>query len=151
MSKPKVLKTTRSEAEVMQQVLEAAAMLGLDLSRQNTGAGVNPAGKTIRFGRPGNSDLSGVLPDGRAVMVELKHENFDPDKLRGAKKDHFNRQLARLQKTNSLGGVGFFCDNAEVFLRVMQIVLRGGRVDESGYSNLIVYDPDIEATDARPQ
>jgi hypothetical protein len=139
----KPLKTTRTEAEVLSQILQAASMLGLDLSRQNTGAGVNPSGKTVRFGKPGDSDLSGTLPDGRTLHVEAKHEAFDPTKLRGEKREHFERQLARLQKTNNLKGVGFFCDDSEVFIRVMQIVLRGGWVEQTEH-DLIVYDPEIQ-------
>jgi hypothetical protein len=142
MSNVKPIKIGRTEAQVMAQILEAASMLGLDLDRRNTGAGVNPSGKIVRFGKPGDSDLAGVLPDGRAIMIECKHEAFDPTKLRGEKKAHFDRQLARLRKTNALGGVGFFCDDSEVFIRVMQIVLRGGWVEQTE-NDLIVYDPEI--------
>jgi hypothetical protein len=142
MSGTKPLKTGRTEAQVLAQILEAASMLGLDLDRRNTGAGVNPSGKMVRFGKPGDSDLNGTLPDGRTLHVECKHECFEPTKLRGEKREHFERQLTRLQKTNALGGVGFFCDRSDVFLRVMQIVLRGGWVEQTEY-DLIVYDPEI--------
>lgn len=141
MSRTKTLKTGRTEAQVLAQVLEAARMLGLDLDRRNTGAGVNPSGKIVRFGKPGDSDLAGTLPDGRTIHVETKAEGFDPSKLRGEKKAHFERQLARLQKTNALGGVGFFCDDGAEFLLIMQHVLAGARVDEPGYGRPVVYYP----------
>ena len=83
----KPLKPGRTERQVIEQVLDAARMLGLDLGRQNTGAGVNPAGQTVRFGTPGNADLSGMLPDGRKLDVEVKREHFQPSKLAGAKRE----------------------------------------------------------------
>lgn len=144
MPRTKVLKVGRTEAQVMQQILDAAGMLGIDMDRQNTGGFTNPRGQYVPCGQPGNSDLIGVLKDGRAIMVECKAEGFDPSKLSGDKKAHFDRQLERLRKTNRLNGVGFFCDDGEIFLRVMQIVLHGGWVDETGYDGLTVFDPEIE-------
>jgi hypothetical protein len=137
------LKTTRTEAEVSRQVVEAAQMLGIELKRRNVGAFANPKGRMVRCADVGDGDFYAVLPDGRHMDLEIKAEGFDPNKLTGEKKAHFDRQFVRLKETNRLGGVGFFCDDAEVFLRVMQIVLRGGRVKENGYENLIVYDPNI--------
>lgn len=142
MTKPKVPKPGRTEAQVLQQVLDAARALGLDLARRNTGAGVNPSGKLVRFGRPGDSDLSGILPDGRRLDVEVKHEGFDPARLRGEKRDHFERQLARLRKTNEQGGIGFWCDDAAEFLEIMRHVAAGARVDEPGYGRPVVWYPD---------
>lgn len=148
MARTKVLKTTRTEGQVMQQILDAARMLGLDLSRQNTGAAeyANADGttRTVRYGQKFNSDLHGTLPGGRTLMIEVKHEGFDPSRTRGEERERFDGQLDRLRKTNALGGVGFFCDNSEVFMRVMQIVLRGGWVVENGYEPLLVFDPEIE-------
>jgi hypothetical protein len=147
MSGTKPLKAGRTEAQVLAQILEAASMLGLDLSRQNTGAGINPSGKMVRFGKPGDSDLSGQIDRGpnagRRIDVEIKREGFDPAKARGEERARFEKQLARLRRTNEQGGIGFFCDNSEVFIRVMQIVLRGGWVEERGFEPLIVFDPEI--------
>jgi hypothetical protein len=137
-ARPKPVKTGRTEAQVLGQVIEAARVLGIDLSRQNTGAGTNPAGKTVRFGTPGNSDLTGMLPDGRKLDVEVKREHFDPSRLRGKKREHFERQLARLRRTNDQGGVGFWIDDAVEFVSVVRWCLGGGRVEEPGYSNLIL-------------
>lgn len=145
MSRTKPLKTTRTEAEVLRQVLEAARMLGLDLDRRNTGAGVNPSGKTVRFGKPGDSDMSGQidrgLNAGRVLQVEVKHEGFEPSKLQGEKREHFDRQLARLQRTNAQNGIAFWTDDAEEFLTIMRHVLAGARVDEPGYGRPTVYYP----------
>lgn len=138
MTRIKALIPGRTEAQVLAQVLEAAAMLGLDLDRNNTGAGLNPKGQMVRFGRPGDADLSGTLPDGRTIQVEIKREGFDPNRLRGAKRAHFERQLERLRKTNALGGVGFWCDDSEFFLMVVRVVLDGGSVEEPGYDKLAI-------------
>jgi hypothetical protein len=124
-----------NEKEVTQQVLDAAAMLGIELKRRNVGAAVNPHGQTVRFGDPGDADRYAVLPDGRHLDVEIKHEGFDPTKLRGAKKAHFERQLARLRRTNELGGVGLWVSDAVNFYFAMQKILDGWRVeiDERGF------------------
>lgn len=138
MTKPKVPKPGRTEAQVLQQVLDAARALGLDLARRNTGAGVNPSGKLVRFGRPGDSDLSGILPDGRRLDVEVKHEGFDPSRLRGAKLEHFDRQLARLQSVNAAGGVAFWVEDALEFVEIVRWCLAGGRVEEPGYGRPVL-------------
>lgn len=130
----KKLKPGRTEAQVLAQVLEAARNLGLDLDRQNTGAAVNPKGRLVVFGRPGNSDLSGMLPDGRKLDVEVKREGWRPERVRGEAARRWDRQLARLQKTNAQGGVGFWTDDAGEFVDVMLRVLRGARVVEHGTS-----------------
>jgi hypothetical protein len=139
--KAKPLKTTRSEAEVMAQILEAADMLGIDLQRQNTGGFTNPKGQYVQCGQPGNSDLIGVLPDGRAIMIECKRENFDPSKARGEERERFEKQLARLQRTNAQGGIAFWCDDSLDFIMIMRHVLAGARVDEPGYGRPTVYYP----------
>jgi hypothetical protein len=136
--KTKPLVPGRTEAQVLAQVLEAAAMFGLDVQRQNTGAALNPRGQMVRFGTAGDADLKGVLPDGRALYVEIKHENFDPTKLRGEKKAHFDRQVARLRRTNELGGVAFWIDDVSMFVLIIKIVLDGGTVEEPGYDRVIV-------------
>jgi hypothetical protein len=128
--KLKPLKPGRTEAQVLAGVLDAARVLGIDIDRQNTGAGSNPRGQTVRFGTPGNSDLTGLLPDGRKLDIEVKREGFDPSKLKGEKAEHFARQSARLNKTNALGGVGFWVDDAADCLEILKWVLDGGSVEE---------------------
>ena len=41
------------------------------LWRQNTGA-AKFGGQTVKFGVPGAADLSGILPDGRRLEIEVK-------------------------------------------------------------------------------
>jgi hypothetical protein len=145
-AKRKPLKMTRTEAEVLAQILEAAQMLGIDLDRQNTGAFANPKGQMVRCGKPGNADTTGQVPRGpnagARIEIEAKAEGFDPNKLRGEKKAHFDRQLARLQQTNANGGIGFWCDDVSEFMDIMRHVLNGALVEEPGYSALTVYYPE---------
>ena len=139
MSKTKTVKPGRTEAQVLEQVRAALHTFGIDCDRQNTGAGVNPSGKPIRFGKPGNADLSGMLPDGRKLDIEVKREGFDPSKLSGKAREHFDRQLARLRKTNENGGVGLWVDDAEEFMRViLPLLLDGATVEEPGYGRLVI-------------
>lgn len=130
------------EADVLSQVLEAARCFGLDLDRRNTGAMVNPHGQPVRFGKPGDSDTSGTLSDGRTIHVEVKDEFFDPSKLHGKARDHFGRQLARLRKTNELGGIGMWVRSSKDFVDAMIKVLDGWKVDidEAGYCWLVSPD-----------
>lgn len=138
----KPLKTTRTEAEVSQQVVEAAQMLGIELKRRNVGAFANPKGRMVRCADVGDGDFYAVLPDGRHMDLEIKSEGFDPSKLTGEKKAHFDRQIEKLQRTNALGGVGFFIDDASEFLTIMHHVLAGALVNEPGYSAPTVYYPE---------
>jgi hypothetical protein len=129
----------RTEKQVLAQILEALLAFGIDVERQNTGAGINPTGRAIRFGKPGNADISGMLPDGRKLDIEIKREGFDPSKLRGAKREHFERQLSRLRKTNENGGVGLWTDDAEEFMRViLPLLLDGSSVEEPGFGRLVI-------------
>ena len=131
-TRAKPRKTGRTERQVLAQVIEAARMLGVDLDRQNTGAAVNPKGRLVMFGKAGNSDLTGMVPDGRKLDVEVKEEGWDPAKARGKTAERWERQLARLQRTNAQGGVGFWTDDVGHFLAVMRQVLAGARVVERG-------------------
>lgn len=65
-----------------------------------------------------------------------EREDFDPAKLTGQKRAHFDRQLARLRRTNDQGGVAFWTDNADLVVAVLRVVLDGGRVEEHGEGGL---------------
>jgi hypothetical protein len=137
-TKHKPLVPTRTETEVLRGVLQAAAMLGIMLERRNTGGATYGAGEHrqyVKYGEPGSSDLSGHLKDGRRLDVEVKREGFDPGKVRGAARERFGLQLARLNRLNAEGGVGLWVDSPEAFVRAMQRVLEGARVeiDEMGW------------------
>jgi hypothetical protein len=144
----KPLKTTCTEAQVLAQVLEAARMLGIDLARQNTGGLTDARGQYVAFGTPGNPDTTGTVPSGPnkglRLDVEVKREGFDPARARGEERERFERQLARLKKTNEQGGIGFWVDDPEEFLTIMRHVLAGARVEEPGYGRPVIFYPAIK-------
>jgi hypothetical protein len=144
--KPKVLKTTRTEAEVAEQVVEAARMLGVELRRRNVGGMTNASGQYVPFAESGDADYYAVLPDGRHLDLEIKREGFNPAGARGRERERFEEQFARLQKTNALGGVGFWTDDAAEFLVILRHVLAGARVVEPGVGRPTVVYPEGSAS-----
>ena len=62
-----------TEAEVVGSCLNGLELMGIEAWRNNTGALKDRAGKRyIRFGKPGSSDILGILKDGRFLAVECK-------------------------------------------------------------------------------
>jgi hypothetical protein len=129
----------RTERDVLAAVLDALRLYGIDCDRQNTGAARNPAGRLVMFGRRGNSDISGMLPagwvtpdgvdiSGRKIDLEVKREGFQPEKLRGEAREHFDRQLARLKLTNQNGGYGTWVTDAKQVIRILDRIRDGWRI-----------------------
>lgn len=121
MSKPRPAITP--EREVLRQVLEVLAIHGIDADRQNTGA-ANFGGRCVRFGKKGNADISGMLPDGRKLDIEVKRPGKRPTP----------EQFDRLHRTNAGGGVGLWLDDAECFARLLPAILAGAwvEIDDQG-------------------
>lgn len=67
------------------------------LWRANTGAAVDQAGNYIRFGIRGQSDLTGIVEDGRRLEIEVKTK-------RGRPSEH---QVNFLRMIERLGGISF--------------------------------------------
>jgi hypothetical protein len=63
-----------SEAEVQAEILRIlGARPDLRLWRANAGAAIDPrTGRLIRFGVPGQADLSGILAGGQRLEIEVK-------------------------------------------------------------------------------
>ena len=63
-----------TEQELVQQILlEFGARSDLRLWRANTGAAVRRGGGLVRFGVPGQADISGIMrPSGRRIEIECK-------------------------------------------------------------------------------
>jgi hypothetical protein len=106
------------ERDVAAQVVEAFAMAGIVLERQNTGVGTykNADGteRRVRFGRVGNLDWRAIV-GGRALELEIKRPGQRPTK----------EQLARMRRVNAEGGIAFWCDSAEVAIRVAPLLVKG--------------------------
>lgn len=133
MAKTKPLKPGPTETQVLQQVLEALLLYGLDVDRQNTAAFMNPNGQFVRCGKSGNSDITGMLTAGpgrgRKVDVEVKKPGFNPLKPGNTKdKERWARQLVRLQKTNANGGYGFWVTDVSQVTHVLSRINEGWRV-----------------------
>ena len=123
MRKPryKPLKTLASEREVQRAVVAAFVLYGVEAERRNVGACKNPNGQLVTFGRPGDSDLTGIFPAhfgpaaGKRFDLEVKKEGFDPSRCYGAARRRFDAQLARLRRINECGGYGWWTsDPADV-------------------------------------
>jgi hypothetical protein len=124
-----------TERQVMEQVVDYLRALGVDIDRQNTG-GMTRKGKDdrehyIRFGRPGQCDLSGTLRDGRRLEIETKATGKLPRP----------EQMEHIRRINALNGVAFWCDNVDVVMRIMPLILKGWRVQ---------YREDITKADILP-
>jgi hypothetical protein len=128
-----------TERQVSEQVVAAAALFGVRMVRRNVGVGLGPtSGQRVRFNEPGDADYSAVLPGGIALACEVKSQGFDPARLRGKSREHFERQLRKLRDLNRQGGVAFWCDNVHDFITILRHVLAGGRVEEPGYGPPVI-------------
>jgi len=105
------------EAQVLRGVVQACLARGVPIRRQNTGA-MMVEGRFVRFGKAGNSDLTGIVPGGRRLDVEVKRPGRRPTP----------QQIAYLQEVNRFGGVGLWTDDADVFGRWLDAILLGMRV-----------------------
>lgn len=63
-----------TEHTLVQAILrEFGARHDMRIWRQNTGAAVDKRGALVRFGVPGQADISGImLPSGRRIEIEVK-------------------------------------------------------------------------------
>ena len=62
------------EAVLQRLVLARLLELGLFVWRQNTGK-AQMRGQWVQFGLPGQADITGLLPNGRRLEVELKSDS----------------------------------------------------------------------------
>ena len=151
----KRLKPGRTEAQVLDAVLAALRCYGIDADRRNTGAAFNPRGRLVCFGRPGDADISGILPagwgsaSGKALHIETKREGFDPRRLRGAKRAHFDRQLARLRETNRNGGYGLWVTDATQVVHALGRIRQGWRIELEGDWPILTDEPRPSASPSR--
>lgn len=115
----KVKSPVPAEREVLAAVIEAGAAVGIVLQRQNTGLATNPKGQKVRFGQPGNADLTGTLPDGRRLEIEVKKPGKTPTDL----------QWNRIHEVNASNGCSFWVDNAEAALMVLRALISGRHIE----------------------
>ena len=80
-----------SEKSIQNDILrEFGTRRGLRIWRANTGV-ARIGNRVIRFGVPGQADLTGILPDGRRLEVEAK----SPDGRQTEEQRNFQRMIER--------------------------------------------------------
>ena len=121
-----------AERDVLKGVMDACRTLGIPIQRQNTGMATNPKGGKVRFGTPGNADLSGTLPDGRRLEIEVKRPGKKPT----------DAQWHRIHEVNASNGCAFWVDNPADAFRVLSRLLEGWRVEIDEAGNQFVTDDD---------
>jgi hypothetical protein len=115
------------EKVVLREALAALRDLGIPASRRNVGA-VRSLHKgqerLIRFGTPGEADISATLLDGRRCEIEVKRKGKRPTP----------KQYAYLRAVLASNGVAFWIDDAAVLWRIVPKLLAGCRIeiDEAG-------------------
>lgn len=119
--------------EVMRDLLAYFRILGLgNLHRQNTGMGsyVRKDGtqRRVHYGRAGDPDIAGILPDGRAFGCEAKATKELPT----------DAQFARILEINRSGGVAFWADDLATAQTIMPKVLEGYRVAYTSRTRCVV-------------
>lgn len=145
MARKKIKQLYMSEREVSRQIVEAAGKIfGINLKRRNTGGFYNESGQYVACGEPGDSDYYAQMEDSRYLEIEIKKENFDPDKIYGKNKQRYHDQFRKLQETNRKGGVGFFCSDVKHFVMIMRAVTHGAHVCQLENGQVICWYEDKE-------
>ncbi len=99
------------ESDIQRAILTAlAGRADLRIWRQNTGAARRKSGALVRFGVPGQADLSGILTDGRRLEIEVKT-------ARGKQSD---QQIAYQEMIREYGGVYILARSPEDAIRGLE-------------------------------
>jgi hypothetical protein len=98
-----------TEAALQRLVLAHLQRLGIWAWRMNTGGARTKTG-FVRFGIPGQADVTGILPDGRRLEIELKS---DEGRLSPA-------QIAFGNRIRANGGIYIAARTLEEVLRVVE-------------------------------
>jgi hypothetical protein len=103
-----------AEAEVAAQCVQFAAVNGVMLRRQNTGA-ARAGGRFVRFGEKGRCDYTGVVTASRGgvaargvhLEVEFKASGRKPRK----------EQRDYIDAIRDQGGIAFYADSLDMFIQ----------------------------------
>lgn len=110
------------ESDVQKSIVAYLQMIRWHVWRRNV-AVMNVENRHIRCGEPGQSDLWGIMPDGRHFELEVKRKGKYPTV----------DQLAWLVQTNRIGGsVSFWADNVRQVEAVCYHVMRGAFIRYEG-------------------
>lgn len=92
-----------SETDIMRNIMVKLSQLGCICLRTNAGAFYTRDGRPVRIGIPGQSDLCGHRPDGKAFYAEIKKPGQKPRE----------NQLNFLEAMRNSGAIAFWCDNVD--------------------------------------
>lgn len=123
-----------TETEIMGQILTALPWYGVELDRQNVGGAYSATGQYVRFNRPGDTDLAGMITcgiaRGKRLEIEVKRQGFNPERVHGIKaRKHWAEQLARMRRTNAQGGYAFWVTDSLQAIHVLKRIQQGWRVE----------------------
>lgn len=92
-----------TESSLIRAILERFGSLpGYRLWRSNSGVAYSPSGRAVRFGWPGQADITGIGPGGRRIEIEVK--------VRGKQSEQQQKFAEMIRK---MGGVYILARSAE--------------------------------------
>jgi hypothetical protein len=112
----KTLKPT--ETQLVKAILTYLKASGITAWRVNGVARVGRGGRPIRSGPRGQADITGLLPDGRRLDIEVKLPGNQPTP----------EQWAFLLQMQRSGGVAFWVDSLELVQEAMPFLRQGAWV-----------------------
>lgn len=123
-----------TEAEVQSQSIRLFRQYGITLERRNTRTlrvpGKGGRSRLMHCSKSGTPDADGTIPGyGRRLEVEFKRQGWSPARTYGKDLERWHKQLAKLQETNRLGGVGLWIDNPATVHTIAPRLLAGWTVE----------------------
>ena len=91
------------EGAVVQACLEYLKLYGAFVWRNNSGALKDKTDRPVFFGKPGSSDIIGILPGGRFIAVECKSKSGKVSE----------KQKAFLAEIERLGGIAIIARSVD--------------------------------------
>lgn len=126
MKKLKLKNFQPSEQEIKKAILSYLRLNGIVAWVNNVGAVKIPfiekrtkrlSFRFVKFGVKGQADITGILPDGRRLEIEVKTpaelKKIKLDKVPESKRKHIEEQKEFLAMINKNNGVGFFASSVE--------------------------------------
>ena len=105
------------EGEILKACLDYLALNGAFVWRNNTGALKDNTNRPVFFGKPGSSDIIGVLPGGRFIAVECKT-------LKGKLSE---KQKVFLSTVNDMGGLALVARSVDDVIQAVKT--RKGKIE----------------------
>lgn len=106
-----------TETELQRQIIDAlSAIKGVVIWRSNTGAS-RSGGRFVRFGVAGQGDITGLLPGGRRLEVEVK----TPTGIVSLAQQEFGERI------NMHGGLWFVARSVDEAVNTVLQAIQGGR------------------------